>query len=433
MEKSTHNFSFEIEYDELTNFIEAINANIDIPFTSINNLNGKSGESVYKIKDLVCKRYKDIYMNFPNLWEILRKDVRLCRPISYTPHTTGYDFRLNPIDITNSIFEKMGYEERIPFINLDNEIGQKYFKDYAYSFFNNIIKTEKDNDKKTIIKELKKNFDKICDAYEEPLDIRDLVVPKDTLFFLAFRSLDLYESTKDTRYLIFAKEYYDYVSHMRTSSYPHSIYRSSNGEKVWYGEFRKEFEDNVPEDTDFSTKNILLSDDELFVAWEILKPGEVEKNITNIVKRARQGASVNYKKYQELFEKKMNFYINSPYTKPIMGLYGLDGYMGFAYKNEYLLFDKFYNSDTKDPTRRTILTHGEAIYALPSDRFEFLNRSTKQDIIKEKEIDTRIKKLNHSKKFLPRVQGIIDGKNVSKSTLDVEIEKAKKKRVLVLG
>ena len=436
VEKSNHKYyGKKIPYEELTNFIEPIEVYIPISLSSLSNFTGYDDDALIKLKKCVTCRYSKLYSNFPFLKSYFNKmdgiSLKSLRSITYTPHLTGYDFRFHPVEITNSIFHALGYDYTIPFINLDDKLGMNYLKDYTYSYCNNILKKEADPLKRTIVFELKDNYDKICEEYNEPANIKDYIIPKDTLFFLAYRSLDLFEKTDDYKYLFFAKEYYEHVSKMETSEYPHMIYRQQTGTRVWFDNFRKEYEEHVPKCLDISPNRVLLKNSGVLIAYEILKPGEVEKVITDTVRRSRASSNVDYKKYQKLFEEKMNFYLNSPRIRTIMGLYGLRGYMGFLYNNEYLVFDKFYNGDTEDKTKKTILTHGEAIYTLPSDKFELLTKSTKQEIIEEKKRDLRIRKFNHNNTFVPRVQKLIDGPNVSTSTFDIELEKVNKKMLII--
>ena len=434
MEKSKHIYNnFKIPYEELTNFIEPIEMTLPIYLGSLGSLVDPHTDNITKIREYVGDRYNDLYSKFPffksSFSRMRERRLKALRSISYTPHQEGYDFRFHPIDITNGIFHSLGYDYKIPFINLDDRVGMKYLKDYAYSYYEDILRKELDPLKRTIVSELEDKYDKICDEYQEPANIKPYILPKNALFFMAYSSLDQYERTKDIRYLLLAKEYYDHVSRMNTSDYPHKILRQRTGSKVWFDDFRSEFEKEVPEDTDFSTGKIKLRKNGILLAFEILKPGEKEKIINDTVKRSRAASNVDYEKYQKLFEQKLNFYLKKPNIATIMGKYGLSGYMGMIYDNEYLVFDKLFNTDYENIKRRTILTHGEAIYALPSDRFSILEGSTKQDIIEAKKEDERIKKLNHTETFIPRVEKIIDGPNVSTSTFEKEMEKTK---VLIL-
>ena len=154
----------------------------------------------------------------------------------------------------------------------------------------------------------------------------------------------------------------------------------------------------------------------------MIQPGskQVEEYFKDAFDRGRAASNVDRKKWEELFYIKVNYYENSPKTAVLLGMYGIQGYVGFAYHNEYLLFDKFYNNDKT----KSILTHNEAIYGLPSDRFGLLCQ-TKQDILKERELDDRIKRVNHTKYFTNRLDEIIRSENVSTSTLEEEIKKEK--------
>ena len=429
MEKSNHKYyNGQIPYYEITHFIEPISALITIPYYEVDNITD-SLESTEKVRNYMEIIYNEYYAKLPLLNRMIKGDKfrnKLYKSLTYTPHLTGYDFRLHPIQIMNTLFCDFKYDYRIPFINIDSKLGMKYLKDYILSFCIEALRKETDQYKVGILHEIKSNIDHVCEIYNVPIDIKKYILPKDALFYLAYRSLDTFEVTKDPRYLIFAAEYYDHVSHMKTSQYPHMISLHGYSKRVWFDDFRAEYREQTPECLDVTPNKYLLTDQDVFLAWDILKPGEAEKTIRETMQKARAHSNVDYEKYQKLFEEKMNFYLRSPYVKHIAGKYGLSGYMGFAYKNEYLVFDKFHNSDTLNPTRRTILTHGEAIYALPSDKFSILS-DTKQRIIKEKETDERIKKLNHTETFIPRVEQIIYGPNVSTSTLEKEIEKQKKK------
>ena len=87
------------------------------------------------------------------------------------------------------------------------------------------------------------NVDKIIDLYNVDINgyIKDNCEPKDVLFYLAYNSLCKYEETKNSIFTVFPYEYYHYVSHMKTSQYPHKIITSS-GEIIWFNDFRENIE-----------------------------------------------------------------------------------------------------------------------------------------------------------------------------------------------
>lgn len=422
MVKSNHIYkTFDIPYEELNNFINPININIEIPYNDMLQISNNKEEMSKKISSY----YRSILSYMPNIKNNI--EIRKLSKITYTSHTSGYDFRINPITLINDVLKELKLNYFIPRINLDNKQGREYLKDYLRSYVNDVKRLEPD--KLPILEELQNNIDYLLNSvYEISLDkyIGDNIIPKDALFYLAYANLVKYEKTNDKKYTIYPYEYFKYVSHMNTSYYPHWLYIPGRYEKESFVDFRREYKEKLGEDYYIEDTPYLLNDSEIYLAWDILKPGMVDKIITEMYHRGRTKSNVDYAKYQRLFEMKMNYYNNSGYNRNIVGKYGLLGYMGFTYPNEYLVFDKFHNSDTIDPSKKTILTHGEAIYALPSDRFSIIS-SDKQTVMDEKKKDTRIKKINHNETFINRLDPIIHGPNVSISTFDQESEKLKQK------
>lgn len=431
MTKSDHRFNnWEIPYDELTYFIDPINMTIKIPFHEIHNLLSNPTNTCHYLNVV----YDKLLDYIPTLKQLLNN--RQAYPIScisYTSHTTGYDFRIHPIDVINNIFNYLGVDYEIPFINLDNPEGVSYFIDYVRAYLKDIKRTNKNSTIISIVDEMDTNLKDIINIYNLDINtpIKQQCIPKDSLFYLAYKSLINFEETNDHKYMVLPYEYYKYVSHMRTSPYPHMISFTSKPNKLWYSDFRTEYENTIDVNITPDTSDLLLTDRELFLAWDILKPGMIEREIRDVSNRIRSNPNVDYDYYMRLFEMKMNYYMNSPYVYPILGRYGLNGYMGFSYPNEYLIFDKFHNSDTIDPSKKTILTHEEAIYALPSDRFSIL-KGTKQTVLEERKKDPRIKKYNHTinGSFLNRLDKVIASPNISTSTLEDEIKKESKKMLI---
>ena len=421
----------DIRYEELANFIEPINMNIDVPLADLSNFYGSHysmyGDAIKYIMDIYDDLFSSMSITKNN---IINRNTYRVTAITYNTHIDGYDFRINPITIFNRIFKSFGFNYEIPFINLDNEYGIPYLKDYVRSIMNDIRKNSTDITTLNIIRELTSNLDNICNAYNEDINtkIEKAAVPKDILFYLSYRSLELYENTKDERYTLLPYEYYHNISHMQNSPYPHMINISKYDNKVWFTNYRYDYENIIGKDYIPNSYKYLLKKDEVLIAWDILKPGMVDREIRDTIEKHRANPNVDYAKYQRLFELKMKYYMNSPYRSNIIGKYGLLGYMGFSYDNDYLVFDKFHNSETMNPTKKTILTHGEAIYALPADRFNLV-KGTKQGIIKEKNADDRIKKINHTtnESFIGRLDNVIYGPNLSTKSFDEVLEEEKKK------
>ncbi len=423
--KSMHKYKNSIiPYEELKYFVEPMKLNIQIPYDDLGSI-FRTGNNIKESYEYINGVYVDLLNHMPNFKKYKKHSIEC---ITYTSHLTGYDFRFNPIDIVNNVYKCLNLDYEIPFINLDTDMGIEYFKDYIKSFNRDIIRLKPSDEIRSIIEELTYNIDNICNLYYANLEntIKDSILPKDTLLYISSKSLRLFEKTKEPKYFVIPFEYYNYVSHMKTSYYPHAIYFGNYMNKYWFTNFRFDYGrlTNTPDESEFS--KYILPDQEVLIAWDILKPGMVERELKDVIHRAK--ADPDYEKYQKLFEMKMNYYMESNYIKYIKGLYGLLGYVGFTYDNEYLVFDKFHNSETIDPSKRTILTHGEAIYALPSDRFSLLS-TDKQTVMEEKKVDNRIKKINHTINgtFINRLDGVVKGPNLSTSTFEKELEKQKKK------
>ena len=436
MEKSKHEYSIssDIPVNELFNFINPINISLPINRADYHTI-FKSSCDINKYVDTF---YELLLKNIPSFNKENRdRFIKYFATISYTSHTSGYDFRFNPVDFFNSLFRFMRLDYAIPFINLDNGYGMNYLKDYVRAYINDFnrddsqIKDDSYKQKKEVLNEINANLDTLVYMYYKNINNITFgnLIPKDMLLYLACASLNKYEKERDERYIILPCEYYHNISHMNTSAYPHKI--SVNGMRKWFNDFRNEYKNQYDPLSIVDDSSYILDDHEVLLAWDILKPGMLERQIRNTRDVVRATPNVDYEKYLKLFEVKMNYYMNSPYVNYIKGKYGLLGYMGFSYMNEYLLFDKFHNSDTIDPSKKTILTHAEAIYALPSDRFSVV-KGSKQGIIKAKETDDRIKKVNHTPNysFIGKLDDIITGPNVSYSTFDKVLEQEKKRMLI---
>ncbi len=433
MYKSNHSFTIGggIPVEELRNFINPINMTLFVPRSELYYVFGHT----HTCNEYFFNYFKNVFSYIPSFPEgKVRSFTQLHTGITYTPHTDGYDFRFHPVDFMNELFKVLHVKYEIPFINLDNGYGMNYFKDYVRAYIRD-FKLDKNNEKLEnydeivdVLDDVNKNIDSIASMYYTNLDslIEHNAIPKDMLLYLACAALDRFEETRDERYLVFAYEYYVNISHMNTSPYPHMV--SIHGKTMWYGDFRTKYQSLYDPSIVINDNPYIIDNNEVLLAWDILEPGMLEREIRDINDKVRSNPNVDYDKYLRLFEIKMNYYLNSPYIKYIKGTYGLAGYVGFSYKNEYLLFDKFHNSDTIDPSKKTILTHGEAIYALPSDKFTIAKN--KQRVIEEKQVDPRIKKINHVPNFTKRLDDIITGPNVSTTTFDKVIAQQKRRMLI---
>ena len=435
--KSKHIYiGCKIPYEEVKNFIEPVEMTIPIPLIDFESIKGSNCQEF-------IKNFENLYKNLMQKMPVINSKMELydlyrigC--ISYTPHEEGYDFRFNPIDIYNNFFKYLGSNEKISFINLDKEDSMRFLKDEIKKTIEKLKKSIDNEYKLQALNELDSNKDYICKAYyfdlEDYLIKNNYILPKDVLFYLSYASLKLYEETKEGVYKIMPYEYYKEVSHMKTSDFPHMI-RFDGQKKLWFNNFREDYE-RIITTKYFPMFNIYsLKSKQILCAWEILKPGCDDKEIKDFVEKVHNNSGKLNEIFRKLFEMKVNYFTNSGYKAMIKGCYGLDGYVGFAYDNDYITYDKFYNSERVPDERKTILSHPEAIYSIPSDsiRLTILDKQLLKDIMAK---DHRIIKTNHtlSGSFMKKLDAIKNGPNVSTISFEKVIEEEKQKgKILILN
>ena len=429
--KSKHIYNGEIPVDEIYSFINPISLSIPVERASYQTIFNNSEE----VEAQVRKYFETVISMFlPSISEE-RKEVliRYYCTFSYMPHSDGYDFRFDPRHFVNSIFNLLGVGKSIDFINFDKAENIEFFKEIARNNIHEYLlnKNIDDEGKIRILMELDKNLDAIVNMYKTPLNafINKGVRPKDMLFYLAYKSLVRYESTRNEKYAIMPYEYYHNVcanfnrNNASNSAWPHRVWIGGKG-KRWFDQFMDEYEALIGKDKVISDSGNRLDYNEILIGCEILKPGEFTSYAKETVQRQRatRETTIDYEKYEDLLNRKINCYSNSGFDTFIRGELGLDGYIGLKYRNEYILLDQLYKTDRYGV--KNLLIEPEAFFAIPSDRLSLI-RNPKTEIIKARKTDARIEKHNHtsSNSFENNVHRIITGPNVSLSTFDVEIEK----------
>ena len=412
-----------IPFEELNNFVEPLKMNINIPMDEFHSfIQNRIWE--IELEQYLKKIYRDLLSTMPEIRRVV--DVDKIVSMTYNTHTSGYDFRINPIDVINNILKELEINYSVEFIDLDGPFGIEYLKERFKEASKRLKKTYVDKEKE--IDCIKDNLNNICNLYNIKLDdkLEKMCIPKTLLYYLAYKALKMYIETDNETYLIYAREYYYNVSHMKTSQYPHTI--KIKNLNLWYESFIKEYEQVKENAGTFILKEHQLSEGIQCAGVEILRPGKIDREFRDVLARAKANPTIDdHEKWEELFRMKINYYMSSGYKKCISGIYGLTGYTGFSYRNDYIIFDKFYNDDKTNLGIKNLLTHEEAIYTFPADRF-VLVKETKQTINKEKQKDHRIVKINHTinGSFRSKLGDIIYGRNLSNKTTDEAIEEAKK-------
>ena len=427
--KSKHLFpNGIIPYEELTNFVEPISVTLPVPLEDLRSIGGTKGNDFYN-------RYREmlnrIFNHMPLLDKKLSNNKDNINIISYTPHEDGYDFRINPINFINSILKELKYDEEIPFFNLDND--KDAFKGYTKSVIKK-LKDKKSGEDKELLDELYNNVDYISSLYNAKVNTdiinNNFILAKDALLYLAYTSLLKYRETGKGEYARIPYEYYHYISHMETSMFPHKVDIGKN-RRIWFDTFRRIYEYSLGKEYILEFNKYALSNHTYACGWEILKSGdneEVFREAREAIHRGNRG--LNDERNRKMYMMKTDFYQSSPYKCMIKGVYGLRGYIGFVYPNDYLVYDKFYNND--DAKVKTILSHPEAIYSVPSDKIivTSYDKQTLKEVMKE---DFRIVKNNHTMNgsFIEKIDKIIKGPNLSTKSFE-EVVKEDNNKVLIL-
>ena len=429
--KSKHIYNGEIPTDEIYSFINPIALSISVDRASYPSIFNNPTE----IEDQVSNFFRTVFKTFiPSMnQERIEVLIKYYLTFSYMPHSDGYDFRFDPIHFVNSIFNLLGIYKTVDFINLDKPENVEFFKEVVRNNIHEFLlnKNIDDERKIRILMELDKNLDLLVGMYKTPLNhlINKSVRPKDMLFYLAYRSLVKYDTTRNEKYAVLPYEYYHHVydnfsrNNQSNSAWPHKIWVSGRG-KRWFEQFAEEYEELIGKEKTVVDSEYGLNYNEIIIGCEILKPGEFDSYAKDTIQRQRAAREtvVDYEKYEDLLNRKINCYSNSGFDTFIRGELGLDGYVGFKYGNEYILLDQLYKTDRFGV--KNLLIQPEAFYALPSDRLPLI-RNPKTEIIKAKKTDDRIERHYHTtvNSFEGNVHRIITGPNVSSSTFDIEVEK----------
>jgi hypothetical protein len=440
--KSKHIYYGKIPNDELYNFINPIEMTIDIDRKSFPFLFNYS----YEVDEYCTNTFDSIVRQaLPSMNEDDRR--LLCEEYSsftYVPNSKGYDFKLSPISFINNIFYLLNIDKNIDFINLDNESGRNYFVDLVKTNIDDCIKNKDLNDyQKKILLELGSSASKLVsmdnNTYNDYFEKR-INNPKNMLFYLAYKSLIRYEHTRDEKYLVFPYEYYhnvysNYSSvNEHNSEWPLKIRFNHRG-KLWFDEFADEYESIIGKDRVINDSIYRLGFNELIVGCEILRPDYFGPYTRGVIGGGPNGGIIggpdiiDYDKYERLLERKLNCYGQSGFDTFIKGSLGLDGYVGFKYKNECIILDQLYKTDKFGI--KNLLIEPEAFYGIPSDKL-LLITSPKSKIIEAKKTDDRIERHYHTNSnwFETCVEKMSKGPNVSTSTFTEEVEKLKTKMLV---
>lgn len=417
--KSNHEFkNWDISFDELKHFIEPIKLEIPICPDMLNNTNN----TFYKIVTNINKTILDEILDNG----ILKQKLIRKYGISYVPSKDEYKLKYSPINLINTILNVFNYDKQLSFYNLEDEEELEIAINESKKIIQSLIEKNDNYQLNQIYENINKIFDLRKVEIEKYIIDNGHIQAKDILFYIACYSLTKLQVTKNSIYSIIPKEYYDYVSNekcINKTPYPHRI-RVLN-DSMWIDNFNNRYIPLTLDKELFDYKNEYnLCVKRFYADWIIFPNGHktYEKTGNHIMRQKKEIDG----RYYELFEEKINFFEHSPYKYQLIGQYGLKGYYGFVYENDYILSEKFYNTESK----KSILTHPEAAYAVPADSYQ-VTKLTKTEMIEASHLDDRIKRIYHNDNYLNKFNEIIKYPNVSRISFD-EIYKQEKQKVLKL-
>ena len=403
-----------LTYEELTNFLEPLKLTIDIPlYKGCKIVNDDCLKEIFKIKLEVINNI------LPSISDTQKRDIAYNWNITYIPHKEGYTIGLSPISLIDTIYKKLALNNKVSFYNLDEDSDKEIFKNSVLNYLNKASTTYNKNYLlKPIIEDLNSNMDKLFAIKD--IDLKPLLDKtmsyKNCLFYLVLSSMKELEKTAKTKYSVLPKKYYEEVIIPDSLQWPRYI--SIDKQIYSIQDFIEEYQFLMNNKPDLFNASAI---DRLGVniyrgSFELLPSGSITKST---IQKIKKESNINYEKYKKLYENKINYYFHTNFKSLLMGTYGLKGYYGFAYPNDTVVADKLFNNQLT----RTILTHDEAIYTLPSDRLEVIALD-KQSIKTEKAKDDRINKYNHDPKYnwINKINRIIENDNNSLCTFEEKIK-----------
>ena len=191
------------------------------------------------------------------------------------------------------------------------------------------------------------------------------------------------------------------------SAWPHRVWIGGKG-KRWFDQFMDEYEALIGKDKVISDSGNRLDYNEILIGCEILKPGEFTSYAKETVQRQRatRETTIDYEKYEDLLNRKINCYSNSGFDTFIRGELGLDGYIGLKYRNEYILLDQLYKTDRYGV--KNLLIEPEAFFAIPSDRLSLI-RNPKTEMCISNNLQLKIEKIHNNYEYSIIGNELIDG------------------------
>ena len=153
----------------------------------------------------------------------------------------------------------------------------------------------------------------------------------------------------------------------------------------------------------------------LAVSWKLFKKGEQENkegNTNTIVTHIKKEEKTIDQKNAELRER-LNFFESSPYLYQIEGINHFEGYLGYIYPNNLVIFERFYQNLTTFE-----LADNHATYIMNLNNFIEMSKLSRLEIIKYiKEGNRDVSRKYHTSSWKKKMTAVIEGKGYDIDTI----------------
>lgn len=431
----------DINYNDMLCFIPKDNMEYPVNRDSYRGIFRNYNESVSEIA----------YQNSLFLDQIFGyrfRDFRYSFKNAITPslvYDDGWKLQITPVSFFNSILREAGSDDIITHNDKDLIIekldglkrdisfksNDEFLNGVNYYLKKNMIYSNLNKDNYIDFIDFSiKNIDRILAIPNiESYLLNNNSLPKDILYACSINALDIMESTNSSDLCVLPNYYFDRVSSIGQSAFAHKCYVNGIG-YFGYGCFNDKhssLKESRPEL--FRRTGNLMDNVTLLDTIALIRPGHDGDKRISVSEVTKRNSYQMSEEEIAAVKDKIDFFESSPYKTKVAGLNKFDGYFGYVYDNDYLVFVKFYSNK-----RESRSGYGNAIYVLPADLLG-LSLSDKQHIInyiKNSGDDRAFRIIQRSDNYKNRVNSVIEHENVSKAPFDDIIESYNKKgRVLV--
>ena len=357
----------------------------------------------------------------------------------------GWKLQITPVSFFNSILSEAGSDDIITHkdkdliieklnalkSNIASKSDEEFFDGINYYLRKNMIYCNLNkNNYIDFIDYSIKNIDSILAIPNLESDrLNNDSLPKDILYACSINALDIMERTNSSDLCVLPNYYYDRVSSVGSSPYAHKCYVNGIG-YLGYNCFNDKYNSLKQSNPDlFSRSGNLMDNVTLLDTFALIRPGHADDKRITVSEVTKRNSYQMSEEEIAAVKDKIDFFESTPYKTKVAGLNRFDGYFGYVYDNDYLVFVKFYANK-----RESRGGQGNAIYVLPADLLD-LSLSDKQHIInyiKNSGDDRAFRIIQRTERYKDRVNEVIEHDNVSKTPFDDIIETYNKKgRVLV--